>query len=333
MIQALRHYGYPFFFLAVLAECLGLPVPSFPFILVGAALAAELHFRLAAVVGLSVSAALAGDCLWYLLGRRRGRSILRKLCSLSLNVDSCVGRTEDFFARNGLKALLIAKFIPGLSTVASPLAGMLKMSFGRFVLFDLGGVSLWVMSAVLLGVGFRAQVEWLIGWLAAFGRTSALVVAVFLAGWLLLKWFERRRFYRLLERSRISPQDLKGRLAEGEDLVIVDLRSDLAYQQQGSKIPGAIHIPPAEFRLRHGEIPKDRPIVMYCTCPNEATSARLALLLKSEGYKTVWPLLGGMDAWLELGYPTEAFPGGEDSAGKAAPTGPTVSKERDNSWA
>lgn len=265
MIQVFRNHGYPFFFLVVLAESLGLPVPSFPLILIAAALATEMHFRLAGVVALSMLAALSGDSVWYLLGKRRGRSILRKLCSLSLNADSCVGRTEDFFARKGLKALLFAKFIPGLNTIASPLAGMLKTSFARFVLFDLGGICLWVMSAVLLGLGFRTEVEWLIEWLAAFGRTSALILFVLLMGWFLLKWVERRRFFRLLEKSRISPQDLRERLTRGEDLVVVDLRSELAYQEQGLRIPGAIHIPPGEFNLRIGEIPKGRPIVMYCT--------------------------------------------------------------------
>jgi membrane protein DedA with SNARE-associated domain len=265
MVQVLRHCGYTVIFLVVLAESLGLPVPSFPFILIGAALAAELHFHLAAVVALSVLSALSGDSVWYLLGKLRGRSILRKLCSLSLSPDSCVGRTEDFFGRNGLKTLLFAKFIPGLATVASPLAGMLNTSYPRFVLFDLGGICLWVTSAVLLGLGFRAQVEWLLGWLGALGRTSALILTLLLAGWFLLRWFERRRFFQLLEKSRISPQDLKRRLAQGENLVIVDLRSDLAYQQQGSRIPGAIHIPPGEFHRRNGEIPKDRPVVMYCT--------------------------------------------------------------------
>jgi membrane protein DedA with SNARE-associated domain len=265
MIQVLRNHGYPFFFLVVLAESLGLPVPSFALILIAAALATELHFRLVGVVALSMLAALSGDSLWYLLGKRRGRSILRKLCSLSLNADSCVGRTEDFFARKGLKALLFAKFIPGLNTVASPLAGMLKTSYARFALFDLGGIALWVMSAVLLGLGFRTEVEWLIEWLGAFGRTSALILCALLVGWFLLKWVERRRFFRLLEKSRISPQDLRERLTRSEDLVVVDLRSELAYQEQGLRIPGAIHIPPGEFNLRIGEIPKGRPIVMYCT--------------------------------------------------------------------
>jgi hypothetical protein len=176
-----------------------------------------------------------------------------------------VGRTEDFFARNGLKTLIFAKFVPGLSTVASPLSGMLKTAYSRFLWFDFAGVTLWVMSAVLLGLGFRTEVERLVGWLAAFGKTSALIVSLLLAVWFLWKWFERRRFLRLLERSRISPQDLRERLGQGESVVVVDLRSDLAYQQEGFRIPGAIHIPPGDFHLRNEEIPKGRPVVMYCT--------------------------------------------------------------------
>jgi len=142
---------------------------------------------------------------------------------------------------------------------------MLKTTFARFTLFDLGGIGLWVISAVLLGLGFRNEVEWLIEWLAAFGRTGVLILAVLLAGWLLLKWVDRQRFFRLLDRSRISPEALKQRLEQGENLVVVDLRSDLAYRQEGLKVRGAIHIPPREFKLRYREIPKGRPVVMYCT--------------------------------------------------------------------
>ena len=265
MVQVLRHYGYSFLFLAVLAENLGLPVPSYPFILVGTALAAELHLRLTGVVAVCALAALLGDEIWFLLGRKQGRPILRKLCSLSLRPDSCVSQTENLFGRHGLKSLLVAKFLPGLNTVAPPLAGMLGVSNLRFALFDLGGIALWAGSAVALGWGFRSQVEWLMAWVAAFGRTSVLILGALLAGWLLFKWVERRRFYRQLARARISPQDLKQRLDRREDLVIVDLRSDLSYQTEVVKIPGALRIAPHEFEERFQEIPPGRPIVMYCT--------------------------------------------------------------------
>lgn len=265
MVQILRHYGYWCIFLVVLAENLGLPIPSFPVVLVGTALAVELHFRLQGIVFLSVLAAFTADQIWYTLGRVRGHPILRKLCSLALNPDSCVSRTENLFARYGMKLLLVVKFVPGLSTVAPPLAGMLKISPLRFSLFDLGGIGLWVTSAVLLGLGFRGEVEWVIEWLGALGRTSVLILLVLFGGWLLLKWVQRRQFYSTLAKARISPEALKARLDQGEDLVIVDLRSGLSYEAAGVKIRGAIRIPPQEFLARHKEIPPGRPVVMYCT--------------------------------------------------------------------
>ncbi len=265
MVHILRQYGYWLVFLTTLAENLGLPVPSFPVILVAVALAAELDFSVSGIVAVSALAALLGDGAWYFLGRLRGRPILRTLCSISLSPDSCVSRMEDLFGRHGLKSLLVAKFLPGLNTIAPPLAGMLKVPPLRFALFDLGGIGLWVTSAILLGVGFRSQVEWLLEWLTAFGKVSLLIIFVVLAGWFLLKWVERRRFYRLIERSRVAGPELKERLERGEDIVIVDLRSDLALQAEGSKIPGAIHIPPSQFAGRYSEIPSGKPVVMYCT--------------------------------------------------------------------
>lgn len=309
MVHILHEYGYSFILLAVFAESLGLPLPSYPVILIATALAAPLHLHMPVIYIVSALAALGGDGVWYQLGRSRGRPILRRLCSLSLSPDSCVHRTERFFQRNGVKSLLVAKFVPGLSAVASPLAGMLKVSPLRFLAADLGGITFWAGSAMVVGLAFRTEIEWAMEWLAAFGRTGALILAVLLAGWLLLKWVQRRQFYRLLERSRISAPELKERLDRGEDIVIVDLRSDLNYHGEGTKIAGAIWIAPEDFEERYAEIPRGRPVAMYCSCPNEATSARMARLLIEKGYKEVRPLQGGFDDWAALGYPTERVPG------------------------
>jgi membrane protein DedA with SNARE-associated domain/rhodanese-related sulfurtransferase len=306
MVHILRQYGFSFIFLTVFAESLGLPVPSYPVILVAAGLAAPLHFRLPMIFVVCVLAAMGGDGTWYTLGRSRGRPILRRLCSLSLSPDSCVNRTERLFQRYGIKSLLVAKFVPGLSAIAAPLAGMLKVAPLRFIAADFAGVALWAGSAIALGQVFRTEVEWALEWLGAFGRTGVLILAVLVAGWLLLKWVERRQFYRRLERSRISAPELKQRLERGDAMVIVDLRSDLSYHGDGIKVAGAIWIPPEEFEERFTEIPRGRPVVMYCNCPNEATSASMARLLSGKGYHEVLPLLGGLDRWVELGYPTEA---------------------------
>jgi membrane protein DedA with SNARE-associated domain len=265
MVHILRQYGYSFILLVVFAESLGLPVPSYPVILIAAALAAPLHLRLPVIFIVCILAGLGGDGIWYKLGRSRGRPILRRLCSLSLSPDSCVRRTERFFQRNGIKSLLVARFVPGLGTVASPLAGMLKVVPLHFMAADFAGITLWAGSAMALGLLFGAQVEWALEWLAAFGRAGVLILGVLLAGWLLLKWVERWQFYRLLERSRISAPELKERLERSDAIVIVDLRSDLSYHGDGVKVAGALWIPPEDFEERYTEIPRGRPVVMYCT--------------------------------------------------------------------
>jgi membrane protein DedA with SNARE-associated domain len=265
MVHILEVYGYWLIFAFVFAENLGVPLPSFPVIILAASTVRSMHFSIAGLVLVSAMGALGGDIFWYTLGSLRGRPILRTLCSLTLNPDSCVSRTENIFVRHGMKSLLVAKFVPGLNTVGPPLAGMLKVSFPRFVLFDLGGILIWSGSAITLGILFRNQVEWVLEWLQAFGRLGVPILGVLIAGWLLLKWVERRRFYQLLEKSRIAPPELKEMLERGDELAIVDLRSDLSYQTEGMKIPGAIHIPPKQFEQRFGEIPQGRPVIMYCT--------------------------------------------------------------------
>ncbi len=265
MVHFLEVYGYWLILGLVFAENLGVPLPSYPVVLLAASMVRSMHFSIAGLLLVCTLGALGGDIFWYILGRLRGRPILRTLCSLTLNPDSCVSRTENIFVRHGMKSLLVAKFVPGLNTVGPPLAGLLKISWVRFVLFDLGGIVLWAGSAIALGVVFRTQVEWVLEWLQAFGRLSVLILFVLMVGWLLIKWVERRRFYQLLEKSRIASPELKELLDRGAEIIIVDLRSDLSYQTEGIKIPGAIHIPPKQFEARYKEIPQGRPVVMYCT--------------------------------------------------------------------
>jgi membrane protein DedA with SNARE-associated domain len=265
MFDFLRAYGYPLVFLAVLGENLGLPIPSFAVVLAAASLAVEMRFTLTGLAVVGMGAALLGDAVWYVLGRFRGRPILRILCSISLNPDSYVSRTENLFERHGLKSLLVAKFVPGLNTVAPPLAGMLAISPLRFLLFDFAGAGLWAAAAIGLGWVFRFQVMRMMAWMDTFGKLGVGFLLVLLAGWAVYKWVERRRFYRLLERSRISAPELKERMERGENIVVVDLRSDLTYRVDGLKVKGAIHIPPGQFDRRYKEIPAGRTVVMYCT--------------------------------------------------------------------
>jgi membrane protein DedA with SNARE-associated domain len=265
MTHFLEVYGYSLVFCLVFAENLGIPLPSFPVLIMAASMVTRMHFSVAGLLLVSVMGALAGDIFWYSLGRVRGRPILKFLCSITLNPDSCVSRTENTFVRHGLKSLLVAKFVPGLNTVGPPLAGMLKISPLQFALFDVGGITLWAGAALALGVIFRTQVELVLVWLKTFGKLGLLIVVILVAGWLLYKWIERRRFYQLLEKSRISPPEVKELIDKGSEIVIVDLRSDFGYETDAVKIPGAIHIPPHQFEARYQDIPPGKPVVMYCT--------------------------------------------------------------------
>ncbi len=260
----LRH-GYAVVFGWVLAEQIGLPIPAVPVLLAAGALAGAGRLSLALVLLLAVAASLVSDAVWYLIGRLRGGAVLGLLCRISLEPDSCVRRTENAFARQGARALLIAKFVPGLSTAAPPLAGIVRMPVLRFLLFTgLGGL-LW--AGVFVGLGWVAsdQIERVAAYALRLGTWSVALVAGGLGAYVAWKYLARQRFLRRLRIARITPEDLKVRLDAGEEIVVVDLRHPLDFEAEPAIIPGALHLSTEELDARHHEIPRDREIVLYCT--------------------------------------------------------------------
>ena len=151
-IQFLLRHGYVLLFIWVFAEQLGLPVPSIPALLAMGALAGRGEFSYALTLAVGVLAALSSDFIWFELGRHRGHTILSHLCRISLEPDSCVRRTENVFIRYGARSLLVSKFVPGLGTVAAPLAGMFGVRVSRFVLWDASGDLLW--AGTFSGLGY-----------------------------------------------------------------------------------------------------------------------------------------------------------------------------------
>lgn len=264
-IQFLLRHGYTVLFLAVFAEQIGLPLPAIPILLAMGALvgAGQLDFTAAFLI--AVAASLGSDILWYEVGRRRGYKVLNLLCRISLEPDSCVRRTEEAFVRRGPRALLIAKFVPGLSTAAPPLAGMFRMRFPRFLAWDAAGAALWVGAFGGLGWLFSDQLERVAQWALKLGEGLVYLLVVALAGYITHKYIERQRFIRRLRIARITPLELQRKLEAGENVVVVDLRSSAAFEAEPAKLPGALHMSPEELEQRHGEIPRDREIVLYCT--------------------------------------------------------------------
>lgn len=264
-IQFLLRHGYSVLFAWVLAEQLGVPLPAIPILLAAGALAGAGQLNLGLAIALAVAASLLSDLFWYELGRRRGIRVLELLCRISLEPDSCVRRTENVFARHGARSLLVAKFIPGLSTAAPPLAGVFRMRLGRFLLFDGLGALAWASGFAGLGYLFSDQLEQVAAAALRLGTWLVVVMVGGLAAYIAFKYLQRQRFLRQLRIARITPEELQQKLAAGEEVVIVDLCHSLDFEAEPQTLPGALHFTAEEFELRHNELPRDRDLVLYCT--------------------------------------------------------------------
>ena len=305
MDRLIAEYGLALVFANVLLEQLGLPIPAMPTLIVAGALAAEGGFSLLAVFGLAFVACMLGDAVWYLAGRRWGRRVMAFLCRVSLSPDSCVRQTEFRFERWGRLTLVLSKFIPGLSTIAPPLAGAMRLGWPAFLLLNGLGVAIWAGVAIGAGMLFHAGIREFIDRLEGLGTLALQVIGVLLAGYVALKWWERRRFYKMLRVARIGVQELRSLIDGGGRPVVVDVRSRVARDLDPRFIPGALAMDIGEVDARLGELPAQGEIVFYCSCPNEASAAQVAKKLIGLGYTKVRPLHGGLDAWVAAGFDVE----------------------------
>jgi len=299
-------YGYLLLFSWVLVEQLGIPLPATPVLLAAGALSAEgqMSFPLALLLG--VAGALVADSTWFLVGRRYGHHVLRLLCKLSMEPTICVRRTQDSFGRRRAVTLMTAKFVPGLATLAPPVAGENGMDFWEFLFFDGIGATEWISALLLAGRLFGDALKRdpsLLNWV---GRFSGLLLVLGIIGFFGARLLRRRRFLRELVKARLEPEDLKKQLDAGELVYIVDLRHPLELLPDPFTLPGALHFSPDSLAARHLEIPRDRDVVLFCTCPSEATAAKTAMTLIKLGIERVRPLRGGYDEWKRLGFPLDA---------------------------
>lgn len=265
LIEQLARHGLPLVFANVLLEQLGLPIPAIPTLIAAGALSAGGRLSTSALLVLAVAASLLADSLWYLLGRRYGYRILKTVCGISLSPDSCVRQTESVFERRGVVSLLYAKFIPGFSTVAPPLAGAVRIGFLRFALFDAGGAAIWAGSGIAGGIVFHRAIDRVAEVLEGLGFWSLAIAGILLAAFIAAKWWQRRRFYRVLRMARISAAELRDMIDSGKAPVIVDVRNRAAVARDPRRIPGAIRLVTEEIDESIGQLPPDREIILYCT--------------------------------------------------------------------
>lgn len=295
LILQLHQYGVLIVFAVVLLAQIGLPIPAFPILIVAGALAADGNISPVAVLAASLAACLISDTIWYQAGRRAGRRILVLLCRISLTPDYCVSQTEDKFARWGPKALVVAKFIPGFNTVAPPLAGAMGTGPGTFLSFSLAGGLLWSGVGIAIGAYFHASIDRVLDILDAMGSAALSVLGILLLLFILFKYVERRRFRQAMLIERISIEQLKGLIEQGQEPLLVDARS-LSAQALEPAIPGAVLFNGGAAISFIAALGKDRHIIVYCSCPNEVSAAQVAQQLHARGYHQAKPLSGGLDA-------------------------------------
>jgi membrane protein DedA with SNARE-associated domain/rhodanese-related sulfurtransferase len=295
-------YGVIIVFVNVLLDQIGIPLPAVPTLIVAGAIGAAGQMPLAPLFVWSVIACLAADSGWYVVGKIYGIRVLKVLCRISLEPDSCVSQTQTRFEHWGVNSLVFAKFVPGLSIIAPPLAGAMQIGWPKFIGLSAAGAVLWVGSALVAGMLFRSQIETLLIHLDDFGTVVGGVLLAALIAYVAFKWRERARFYDSLRMARIGVEELYALMQAGAQPIIVDVRSATARALEPRGIPGSLHIALADIDAHTRDLPRDRDIILYCACPSEASAARVARVLMNHGFKKVRPLHGGLDAWVAAGY-------------------------------
>src|SRR6201991_1361502 len=237
------HYAYLIIFLWVLVEQIGIPIPSVPVLLTAGTLSATHRVSHLYVVLAMLAACLVADSIWFSLGRRYGNSVLKLLCRFSFEASTCVSKTENYFTRRGAVTLLFAKFVPGLSTVAAPIAGQTGMSYPRFLAWDIAGSLIWGEAFILAGRFFGDLAKKSAPFFAWLGHFAIVIFVLMVLGFLFHRVWKQRKFLQQVRELRLEPSELKTILDESEKLgtpppFIVDLRHPLDYLPDPRVLPG-----------------------------------------------------------------------------------------------
>ncbi len=264
-VQLIAAHGVSFVALNVFVDQLGLPIPAVPTLVVAGAVARDGGMPAGLTALVAMLAAVGADAIWFAVGRRHGDVALRLVCKVSLSPDACVRQTESLFTRFGARALLIAKFVPGLSAVSTSLAGASGMRVRTFLLFDAIGALLWSASAMLAGALLSRQIEDALAVLESMGKGAATVVLAMLVLYVAWRIWERLRFTRAFAMRRIAPDELAARLATDDPPGVFDVRSEAARLRDGRAIPGSrlLSLDPLDAELEG--VSFEREIVLYCT--------------------------------------------------------------------
>ncbi|SEL93773.1 membrane protein DedA, SNARE-associated domain [Pseudoxanthomonas sp. GM95] len=303
LIELINQYGVLLVFAWVLIEQAGLPIPAFPVLVVAGSLAASGEQSLAMLGAAAVLACVISDMAWYYAGARYGARVLRVMCGLSLTPDGCVAQTESAFDRWGARSLIVAKFIPGFSTVATAMAGATKIPRRAFVAYDALGALLWVAAGLATGWIFSGAVDLVLDTLASLGHWGMLLLAGVLALYLARKAWDR--FASRNDRAvvRLSVQELSAMMESGQGVLLLDVRQKKLWEQE--RILGASAFESIDWDAPSMSAYRNSPVVVYCDCPSEVSAVIAFRKLRSMGFNQVFPLGGGLSAWRQAGFEVE----------------------------
>jgi membrane protein DedA with SNARE-associated domain len=265
LTRLLAQHGLLLVFVNVLLTQSGVPVPAVPMLVVAGAFVAQGQMSLAALLLAAVVASLIGDTAWYVAGRRYGYGILRTLCRVAIEPDSCVKQTEGIFERWGAPSLMVAKYIPGFSTVAPPLAGTMRLGLRPFLGYSAAGALLWAALPVAIGAAFSTQVEIGLAWLESMGAGALAAIGAIVVLYVAVKSLERYMLIRFLRMVRIGVPELREVLGGAARPLVLDARSPIARRLDPRRIPGAIAVDIDTPETALVEVPPDRDVVVYCS--------------------------------------------------------------------
>ena len=267
LLSLIAHHGYPIIFMTVFAEAIGLPVPAALGLVVAGAAAASGVLRAPAVLLLAVVGSLLGDCLLYILGRHTGWGLLGFLCKVSMNPETCILRSAESFYRRGRTTLLIAKFIPGVNTMAPPLAGSMKLPFVQFLMLDLAGASFYALTYGAIGFLFRDFLAVIArGFRVAEYAVGMVLIAATITFIVYRLWrYRKYRIYRIMPRVQVMELAKRLQSQESGKIMLVDVRSHGYYDSGAARIKGSIRIEPNNLAQEVTRLPKNKDIYLYCT--------------------------------------------------------------------
>jgi membrane protein DedA with SNARE-associated domain/rhodanese-related sulfurtransferase len=326
LIELVEHHGYIVVALGIFLNAAGVPMPASVLLLAAGASAFPepahhdaMHQGLHLWVLLPIAwlASVCGDTLLYLGGRYMGWWLLAGMCRVSVDPENCIFRSADYFYKRGPKTLLFAKFVPGLASMAAPLAGSLNMRFTRFIRLDAMGALSYVSAWLLTGYIFSRFIEDIVFWMQRLGHAMLFVVCVLVAAYAVtyLLSLMRAREYRKVE--KVSAVGLHERLKTVDPnrlVIIADVRSHGYYDPGMQRIKNSIRVEPHRLKeeivaLREFMAPECE-IYLYCSCLRDTTSKRVAHMLEKENCKTT-VIEGGLKAWVKAGGDMELVPAGD----------------------